>query len=130
MCFFSFLFRFSKSECSNYQQLYTREASNVSISQFKWTLQLAVCATSKTAMINSNFSASSPEVSYKKKFRQIDKFCQLLPFSAKFCSSKIVFTNFYRTHLRGDRCLQPFPIITVRALIPLSSAVDQARFKL
>ena len=124
-----FFFRFSKSECSNYQQLYTREASNVSISQFKWTLQLAVCAT-KTAMINSNFSASSPEVSYKKKFRQIDKFCQLLLFPAKFCSSKIVFTNFYRTHLRGDWCLRPFPIITVRALIPLSSAVDQARFKL
>jgi len=59
---------FSKSECSNYQQLYTREASNVSISQFKWTLQLAVCAT-KTAMINSNFSASSPEVSCKNSVK-------------------------------------------------------------
>ena len=63
-----FFFRFSKSECSNYQQLYTREASNVSISQFKWTLQLAVCAT-KTAMINSNFSASSPEVSCKNSVK-------------------------------------------------------------
>ena len=68
-CAFSlFFFRFSKSECSNYQQLYTREASNVSISQFKWTLQLAVCAT-KTAMINSNFSASSPEVSCKNSVK-------------------------------------------------------------
>ena len=69
-----FFFRFSKSECSNYQQLYTREASNVSISQFKWTLQLAVCATSKTAMINSNFSASSPEVSYKKNSVKLTSF--------------------------------------------------------
>jgi len=59
---------FSKSECSNYQQLYTREASNVSISQNKWTLQLAVCAT-KTAMINSNFSATSPEVSFKNSVK-------------------------------------------------------------
>ena len=69
-CAFSlFFFRFSKSECSNYQQLYTREASNVSISQIiKWTLQLAVCAT-KTAMINSNFSASSPEVSCKNSVK-------------------------------------------------------------
>ena len=128
VAFSLFFFRFSKSECSNYQQLFTREASNVSISQFKWTLQLAVCAT-KTAMINSNFSASSTG-SVLQKFRQIDKFCQLLPFPAKFTSSPIVFTNFYRTHLRGDRCLQPFPIITVRALILLSSAVDQALFKL
>ena len=68
-CAFSlFFFRFSKSECSNYQQLYTREASNVSISQNKWTLQLAVCAT-KTAMINSNFSATSPEVSCKNSVK-------------------------------------------------------------
>ena len=73
-CAFSlFFFRFSKSECSNYQQLYTREASNVSISQNKWTLQLAVCAT-KTAMINSNFSASSPEVSYKKNSVKLTSF--------------------------------------------------------
>ena len=89
-CAFSlFFFRFSKSECSNYQQLFTREASNVSISQFKWTLQLAVCAT-KTAMINSNFSASSTG-SVLQKFRQIDKFCQLLlPFPS---SKNQFFTN-------------------------------------
>ena len=60
-CFFfpfSFYCRFSKSECSS-SQVYSREASNVSIFKTKWTLQLAVAAASESdsAIIYSKFSA-------------------------------------------------------------------------
>jgi len=52
---------FSKSECSSYQ-MYSREASNVSIFKTKWTLQLA-CAVPKT--LNSKFSANVRQINLK-----------------------------------------------------------------
>jgi len=83
---------FSKSECSS-SQVYSREASNVSIFKTKWTLQLAVAAASESdsAIIYSKFSADPV----------IDKLSRIpLCYYVSFLHR---FNYFYRTNLwRGE----------------------------